>query len=51
MELPDPQKNLQHSFWQFCPGAKLNVGYMGDLDVDYFKGSAAEFKAAFLGEN
>jgi lysozyme len=49
LELPDPQKNLQHSLWQFSWGAKLNEGYTGDLDVDYFKGSAEDFKAAFMG--
>lgn len=49
LELPDPEKNLAHSLWQFSWGSKLPVEYTKDLDVDYFKGSAQEFATAFLG--
>jgi lysozyme len=51
IELPDPKKNLKHSLWQFSWEGLLSEGHKGNLDVDYFRGSAAAFKAAFLDNN
>jgi lysozyme len=41
-----PQEAAWH-LWQFTEGAKLSKGYSGTLDANIFKGTEAEFLAAF----
>lgn len=51
LEIANPAANLPYVLWQFSWGGSLSSGYAGQLDVDSFKGTEAEFQALFLTRN
>jgi lysozyme len=50
-EVANPTKNLPYLLWQFSWTGRLSNGYSGEVDVDSFKGTDAEFNATFLTKN
>jgi lysozyme len=51
LELANPAENLPYVLWQFSWNGRLSNGYSGQLNVDAFKGTEAEFGAMFLTKN
>jgi lysozyme len=51
LELANPTTDLPYVLWQFSWGGSLSGGYTGQLNVDSFKGTNAEFQAIFMQKN